>query len=69
MLRRARINDQRHSQRPALPAWVPGLYVQHRDRGFIAHITASESVFSTVRGLTASVPMAYGAGQADRRHR
>lgn len=64
MVRRARMDDQRRSQRPALPACVPGLYVQHRDRGFVAHITASESVFSTVRGLTVSVPMAYGADQA-----
>ncbi|MFF3488743.1 ATP-binding protein [Streptomyces sp. NPDC002701] len=62
MLRRARMDDRR-SQRPALPACVPGLYVQHRDRGFVAHITASESAFSTVRALTASVPTAYGASQ------
>jgi anti-sigma regulatory factor (Ser/Thr protein kinase) len=64
MLRRARMEDQRCSQRPELPACVPGLYVQHRDRGFVAHITASGVAFSTVRGLTVSVPMAYGAGQA-----
>ncbi|WP_240634789.1 MULTISPECIES: ATP-binding protein [Streptomyces] len=65
MLRQARLTDQRRSaERPTLPASVPGLYVQHRDRGFVAHITASEFAFSTVRGLTASVPMAYGAGQA-----
>ncbi|MFH8470346.1 ATP-binding protein [Streptomyces sp. NPDC017991] len=63
MLRRARTDDQRRAQRPALPARVPGLYVQHCDRGFVAHITASESAFSTVRGLTASVPTAYGAAQ------
>jgi anti-sigma regulatory factor (Ser/Thr protein kinase) len=62
MLRRARMDDQRRSQRPALPVCVPGLYVQHRDRGFVAHITASKFAFSTVRGLTVSV--AYGAGQA-----
>ena len=52
------------TDRPVLPASVPGLYVQHRDRGFVAHITASEVTFSTVRGLTVSVPMAYGADQA-----
>ncbi|MEU1558697.1 ATP-binding protein [Streptomyces scabiei] len=64
MLRRARMDDQRRSHRPELPACVPGLYVQHRAGGFVAHITASESVFSTVRGLTVSVLKAYGAGQA-----
>lgn len=64
MLRRARMHDQRRSQRPELPACVPGLYVRHRDRGFVAHITASEVAFSMVRALTASVPVAYGAGQA-----
>ncbi|WP_260334059.1 ATP-binding protein [Streptomyces beigongshangae] len=63
MLRRAHMADQRRSQRPALPARVAGLYVQYRDRGFVAHITASEAAFSTVRALTASVPTAYGAGQ------
>jgi hypothetical protein len=64
MLRQARANDQRRAQRPALPACVPGLYIQHRDRGFVAHITASESAFSTVRALSVSVPVAYGAVKA-----
>ncbi|MDW8805510.1 ATP-binding protein [Streptomyces scabiei] len=64
MLRRARMTDQRRSQRPELPACVPGLYVQHRADGFVAHITASEFAFSTVRGLTVSVLKAYRAGQA-----
>ncbi|MDH2392993.1 ATP-binding protein [Streptomyces sp. HNM0663] len=64
MLRRARLADQRRSvERPTFPDVVPGLYVQHREGGFVAHITASESTFSTIRGLTVSVPMAYGAGQ------
>jgi hypothetical protein len=52
------------ADRPVLPASVPGFHLRHRAGGFVAHITASESVFSTVRGLTVSVPMAYGAGQA-----
>jgi len=48
--------------RPVLPASAPGLFVRHRDRGFVAHITASPDSLSTVRGLTASVLIAYGAG-------
>ncbi|MGV9503584.1 ATP-binding protein [Streptomyces sp. NPDC003642] len=64
MLRRTRIDDQRRSQRPPLPACVPGLCVKHRGRGVVAHITASEFTFSAVRGLTVSVLKAYGAGQA-----
>ncbi|MFJ9380350.1 ATP-binding protein [Streptomyces sp. NPDC101455] len=51
------------TDRPVLPASVPGFYLRHRAGGFVAHITASEYAFSTVRGLTASVPVAYGAGQ------
>jgi hypothetical protein len=35
--------------------------VRHREGGFVAHITASQFTFSTVRGLTATVPVAYGA--------
>lgn len=49
------------AERPALPVCAPGLYMRHRDRGFVAHITASELSLSTVRGLTATVLMAYGA--------
>ncbi|MFD3931729.1 ATP-binding protein [Streptomyces sp. NPDC058614] len=48
---------------PVLPSSVPGFYLRHRAGGFVAHITASEFAFSTVRGLTASVPVAYGADQ------
>jgi hypothetical protein len=51
------------AERPVLPATVPGLFLRHRDKGFVAHITASEFSFSTVRGLTASALMAYGAGR------
>ena len=51
------------TDRPVLPASVPGFYLRHRQAGFVAHITASEFAFSTVRGLTASVPVAYGADQ------
>ncbi|MGA5364199.1 ATP-binding protein [Streptomyces purpurascens] len=52
------------ADRPVLPASVPGFHLRHRAGGFVAHITASEFAFSAVRGLTVSVPMAYGAGQA-----
>lgn len=48
-------------ERPVLPACVPGLYLRHRDRGFVAHLTASRSALHTVRGLTATVLTAYGA--------
>ncbi len=51
------------TDRPVLPASVPGFYLRHRQGGFVAHITASEAAFSTVRGLTALVPVAYGADQ------
>ena len=51
------------SGRPVLPASVPGFHLRPRAGGFVAHITASEAAFSTVRGLTASVPVAYGADQ------
>lgn len=51
------------AQRPVLPVAVPGLYLRHRDRGFIAHVTASEHALHTVRRLTASVLMSYGAGR------
>lgn len=51
------------AERPALPASVPGLYLRHRDRGFTAHINASESNLSTVRGLTATVLLTYGASR------
>ena len=51
------------ADRPVLPASVPGFYLRHRAGGFVAHITASEFAFSTVRGLTASVPGAHGADQ------
>ncbi|WP_329453188.1 ATP-binding protein (plasmid) [Streptomyces sp. NBC_01724] len=51
------------ADRPVLPASRPGCYLRHREGGFVAHITASEGAFSLVRGLTASVPMAYGADQ------
>ncbi|MGW3652485.1 ATP-binding protein [Streptomyces sp. NPDC000878] len=51
------------ADRPVLPASVPGVYLRHRAGGFVAHITASEFAFSTVRGLTASVPVGYGVGQ------
>jgi anti-sigma regulatory factor (Ser/Thr protein kinase) len=47
-------------ERLVLPACVPGLYVRHRDRGFVAHLTASKSTLSAVRGLTATVLAAYG---------
>ncbi|WP_234043376.1 ATP-binding protein [Streptomyces marianii] len=49
------------TERPVLPASVPGLYLRHRDRGFTAHVTASEHALSTVRRLAASVLMSYGA--------
>lgn len=63
MLRRARQADEsRSTVRLALPGVAPGLYVRHREGGFVAHITASQFTFSTVRGLTATVPVAYGAG-------
>nr|WP_240437264.1 ATP-binding protein [Streptomyces scabiei] len=52
------------ADRPVLPASVPGFHLRHRAGGFVAHVTASEFAFSTVRGLTVSVPMAYGASQA-----
>jgi anti-sigma regulatory factor (Ser/Thr protein kinase) len=49
------------TERPALPASEPGLYLRHRDRGFVAHMTAGQSSLSRVRGLTANVLLAYGA--------
>lgn len=47
--------------RQVLPVSEPGLYLRHRDRGFVAHMTAGQSSLSRVRALTATVLMAYGA--------
>ncbi|MER7048927.1 ATP-binding protein [Streptomyces jumonjinensis] len=48
------------TRRPVLPASSPGLYVRHRHLGFVAHLTASSTSLSTVRGLTLTVLTAYG---------
>ncbi|MDX3697332.1 ATP-binding protein [Streptomyces europaeiscabiei] len=64
MLNRARQADHnRPANLPELPAVAPGLFVRHRERGFVALITASQATFSMTRDLTASVPVVYGAGQ------
>ncbi|MEJ8632434.1 ATP-binding protein [Streptomyces sp. MS2.AVA.5] len=44
-----------------LPHSEPGLYLCHRDRGFVAHMIAGQSNLSRVRSLTASVLLSYGA--------
>ena len=44
-----------------LPPSSPGIYLRHRNRGFIAHITVTAETLSTVRRLTRSVLVAYGA--------
>ncbi|MGP3950977.1 ATP-binding protein [Streptomyces sp. 7N604] len=52
------------ADRSDLPASVPGCYLRrHRDCGFVAHITVSKPVLSTVRRLTARVLVACGVGQ------
>ncbi|MGK5628430.1 ATP-binding protein [Streptomyces sp. URMC 123] len=48
-------------ERPQLPAPRPGLYVRHREeRGFTAHVTASETTFPAVRRLAGWVLISYG---------
>jgi anti-sigma regulatory factor (Ser/Thr protein kinase) len=44
-----------------LPPSSPGLYLRHRNRGFTAYITAGRDTLSTVRRLTRTVLLAYGA--------
>jgi len=44
-----------------LPPSSPGMFLRHRNRGFTAYITATAQTLSTVRRLTRSVPVAYGA--------
>ncbi len=49
------------AERPLLPPSSPGLYLRHRNGGFVAHITAARETLSTVRRLARSVLLAYGA--------
>jgi anti-sigma regulatory factor (Ser/Thr protein kinase) len=49
------------SERPQFPASTPDLFLRHRVRGFVAQMTATADTLSTVRQLTVTVPVAYGA--------
>lgn len=49
------------TERPALPASEPGLYLRHRDRGFVAHMLAGPFRLSLVRRLTAKSLLGHGA--------